>query len=386
MKLGVRQSTIMAFLLYHAIFIKLEYLQGYGVFKYLGLIIVTIFLLLRIKLFTKKKYLKINIVLIIFCMIIIISAVSNVKVYANRSFLIGVFHAISILNVYLFFEYMSFIKKVKNCINIFYRLTLFYVIINDIILIFIPNIFIKFQNYFVGNKFEVSYLHILLLILFYQLNINKINKSIIIKMKLILIFILSTYICIKVECTTAFIGCLIILIFIIFKKLLKTIITSNKIMLIALGVSDSILLISSSILSIPIINYFIVNILNEDITLTGRMRIYKEVGSIIKEKLALGYGYGNSYFILIEKIYAPNTQNGILECIINYGIIGTLLMIILMYLSMKNNKRNININMYPIITLIYVYIFLSSVEITLGISILSLFAIINAESEEEWLL
>lgn len=382
MKYEIKPSTIIAFLLYHAIFVNLKYINGYGTLKYIGLGIVTIFLLFRIKIFMKKKYLKTNIVLLAFSLTLIISAVYNKDVYGNRSFLIGIFHAIAIMNVFLFFEYLNSINKIKSGIDIFYKLSLFYVIITDLIIVFIPKIFLNFHNYFVGNKFDVSYLHIILLILFYQRNENKIREIKVIKFKFCLILLLSIFISIKTECTTALLGCLIIIGLIIISniKFIKKCLMSNKIMIIALLISDTILLFTASILSNEYVSYFIVNILNEDITLTGRTRIYEDLAKVLNENMALGYGYGNSYFVLMEKIYAPNAQNGLLESIVNYGIIGTVLMMILMYVSMRGISSKTKF--YPIILLIYVYIFLSSVEITLGITILPLFAILNVSEKE----
>lgn len=382
MKFEIKLSTIIAFLLYHAIFVNLKYINGYGTLKYIGLVIVILFLLCKVKIFIKKKYFKTNLILLAFSLTIIISAIYNKDVYGNRSFLIGVFHAIAIMSTFLFFEYLSSINKVKSGINIFYKLSLFYVIITDFIIFFMPKMFLKFHDYFIGNKFDVSYLHILLLILFYQRNQDKIKKSKAIKLKFCLILLLSIFISINIECTTALIGCLLIIILIIISniKFIKKCLMSNKIMLMALLVSDTILLFTTSILSNKYVSYFIVNVLNEDVTLTGRTRIYTDLAKVLNEHMTLGYGYGNSYFVLMEKIYAPNAQNGLLESVVNYGIIGTIFMCILMYISMKEVSSKTTF--YPIIILIYVYIFLSSVEITLGIIILPLFAILNVSEKE----
>ena len=381
MKLEIKKSTIIAFLLYQSIFINLSYINGYGALKYLGLIIVTIFLIFNIDIFFKKKYLRVNMILIILFITMIILTIYNMEFY-EKSFLTGIFNALNILDIYLFFEYLGYKEKVKQGINIFYKLTLFYVLVNDIVMLLIPKFFQINHTYLIGNKFEVSYLHIFLLILFYQLNINDINKSIGKKMKFLFISILAIAVSISVQCNTALIGCVIVIIFTLLGKVLKKILINNNIMIIFLVISDSILLIGSSILSNPIIKYFIVNILGEDITLTGRMRIYNQIFPIINERFWVGYGYENNYSVLYKKIYAPNTQNGVLECIFLYGIISTVLILILMYLSMKNARNNVI--MYPIIIIIYMYILLSSVEITLGITILPFFAIINAQSKEEW--
>lgn len=387
MKVELKQSSVIAILIYHVIFINLKYINGYGALKYMLLSIVSIFLFLKIKMFMKKKYFKTNLILISFCLSIVVSAIFNKDVYENRSFLTGIFNALAIMNIFLFFEYLDCIKKVKSGINIFYRLTLFYTIITDIFIFFIPKMFLNSNNYFLGNKFDVSYIHILLLILFFQKSTFKIRENNRIKLKVCLIVILTICVSIKVECSTGLIGALIVIILMILSniKVIRTLLVSAKIMLLSLVISDTILLIGTSILSNKYINYFIINILNKDITLTGRMRIYEGLSSVIKENLILGYGYGNSYFVLMNKIgNAPNAQNGILESVINYGAVGTVLMVLLMYFSMKgiNNKTEF----YPIVILIYMYIFLSSVEITLGITILPLFSILNISSKKNILL
>lgn len=375
-KFDIKISSIIAILVYHISFINLPYISIYGALKYLALIGVTIFLLVRKKIFFLKKFWKINLCVTIFCMSIILSSIYNLEFGGYKRLLLGVFHAFIILDIFLFFEYVNLYNKSKECFKIFYNITLFYIIINDFIVIFLPQFFYRYENYFIGNKFNVAYLHILLLVLFYQINLNVIKKK---RIKFLLMTLFSTYIIIRVECTTALTGIVVLSLGIICKKILEKILISKKIMLISLFISNLVLLISKSILENPIVSYIIVDILKEDLTLTGRMRIYEEVPYIIKDRLLLGYGVGNAHFVFDQKLhYAPNAQNGLLQCIVVYGIIGTVLMLMIMYLSMKN--LSVDTYMYPIILIIYIYILFSSVEITLGITILIFFAMISAQA------
>lgn len=375
MKIKLKWPVIIAIFVYHSIFINLNYISSYSIFKYLGIIIASSFFLLRFKIFIKKKYFKLNCIMMLFVLSIIITTLYNNKFYIERSFLVGIFHALSIMNVYLFFQYLNYTKKFNVGIDIFYKLTLIYIIINDFVMFMFPSMFTRYGNYFVGNKFNVTYLHILYFILYYQRNIRLIKynniKGIILLFNLIFVFVISIF----TTCTTGVMACFIIIVFMISTKGFKKVFLSNKMMIGVLLISDTILLVGSSILSNGFIQYLIVDILNEDITLTGRMRIYGNITNIIKERIWSGYGYGNSYYVLMDKINAANSQNGILEVVINYGVIGTVLMIYLMYESMRNVTNEYY--KYPIVMLIYVYIILSAIEITLSSTLVALFAMIS---------
>ena len=62
---------------------------------------------------------------------------------------------------------------------------------------------------------------------------------------------------------------------------------------------------------------------------------------------------------------APNTQNGLFECILEQGVVATFLLLVLIYKVFSYNRKN-TFNL-PVIIMIYIYGILSSVEITLNL-------------------
>lgn len=377
----IKISSMIGFMVYHIAVISLPYIGIYNYVLYTFMALTLLFLLMNCKIFLKKEYRNVNIFLFLFLAIILISAIYN-----NDNLHRGIIYIVKILSITLFFEYANYKCESKKTMKMFLYLTMFYCLINDIIIFIFPDIYIYNGGYyFLGNKFHLSYVHILLLILFMYLYKNELKnkniKSINVK-KIILFFIIITSIIIFIltKCTTALLGYLILLIFLLLnsKKTIKSL-QSSKILLVTMLVSGFVLIFFTNVLQNKIIEDIIVNVLHEDVELTGRTNIYENIFEILSKKPLLGYGYGNSYDVMFKFIGAPNTQNGILECVLNFGIIGTIFFVLYIITVIKNLKYNniSNNNQYIILFGIYVFILLGMVEVTYDIYLITLLAIIN---------
>lgn len=366
----IKISSIMAFLIYHVIFISMYYVPQYSLLVYIFCGILLVMLCCKIKYFINKRYSKVNILIFSFVAMILFSAFYN-RVNMQR----GVIYAIKVLEIFLFWEYVHQKNEQKTVVKVFLYLTVFYLIITDILLFISPNLYKNnSRNYLIGNKFYVSYLHILLLI-FYSYYKSSRND---IRVKCVKIFLLVWAIAIAfvTDCSTAVTGCALILLLklIIKRKNIKNL-SNPKMFMITLFVSCSLLLCFSGILHTKPIKFLIVNVLHEDLTLTGRLYIYENDFDIISKKLFLGHGYGNSYDVMYSAIKAPNTQNALLECLLNFGILGTIALLLLMYRIFKDyNKCN---EMDSIIIYLYVFSILGMIEITINITFIALLAMLN---------
>lgn len=366
----IKISVIMALLIFHIVFVNLYYVPYYNFLTYIFMGILFLFLIIKIKYFFNNKYKKINILVLLFITTILLSSFIN-----NLNPLRGVLAAIKILEIFWFFEYIYQIKEEKAIIKIFTELLGIYIISNDLLMFIKPDLFLTHEQYYLlGNKFQISYLHILLLT-FYSYNNFYINQN---KRKLVFIILYLACLAISIytECTTAVVGTILFGLFMIIFKNKKV---NSKLITITLIVSCSILVLFSSIIQFKPVEYLIVNILHEDITLTGRTIIYQEVFGIISSNWLLGYGYGNSYEIMHKAISFPNTQNALLEYWLTTGIVGMLFLILLIYNILKNYKKKIN----PIVIYILVFSILGSVEITIDIIFLALLALINIGKNEK---
>lgn len=363
----IKISSIMAILLYHIIFINLYYVEKYSLITQAFALILFFYLALKMKFFINSRYLKVNILLFSFISIMLISSIVNVN--AQR----GVFQVVKLLEVFLFFEYIKQIGNEKNTIRIFTILTFIYIIINDLLMFLSPSLFyLNNSNYLLGNKFQVSYIHILLPILYMYYNslINKKDVSNMVASIITLLF--AMFISAYTECTTGLVGTILFTVF-YFCMRKKNKKVNAKAIIIVLLISCSILLIFSNIVKLKPVEYIIVNILHEDVTLTGRTIIYENIFNIIGSKWLLGYGYGNSYDVMSEQLNYPNTQNALLEYWLTTGIAGMILLIILIYKILNNYNKNIN----SLIIYLLVFCILGSIEITISTIFLAVLAIIN---------
>ncbi|MDY4813848.1 MAG: O-antigen ligase family protein, partial [Ruminococcus sp.] len=149
--------------------------------------------------------------------------------------------------------------------------------------------------------------------------------------------------------------------------------------LLSIGIFDTILLISSAILKIPAISYIIQNLLNKSSDLTGRLDIYTRIFIIMKDSPLWGVGRDNNYAYSLQYALAGNVQNGLLDSIVSFGIIGTAFMLVILVLSIKKGKKRDNLAFKAYL---FVFIVLSMVEVTFRLYFLVLLAMIAFGSEK----
>ncbi|SDN05560.1 O-antigen ligase [Bacillus sp. OK048] len=356
-------SYFFAIVMYHIFFVRWYYFESYDLFKYILIFIAGILLLLNVRVINQKKNLTLNFFVFLFCCIALYSSYLNAG-GVSGSTLRGIVFICTVVEIFAFIKVLAVKKQLSVLFKSFYVLSLFYCVITDLILLLIPNLYYaNISNYFIGNKFTVSYLHIYLVIFYYFINKEKIERGFNSKrMILICYFLWAFIISFITECTTGIIGCLLVLIFF---KIKSNLFTAKK-WLLLLAVSDSILILFDNlILSIPVVQYFIINVLGESLDLHGRLQMYESVLPLIQEEFLFGYGANNYYNVLYSLVKAPNAQNGFLNSLVQYGIIGTVALVILLYFMLwlgQNSKRA-----KPFFILVFMLTILSSVEITINI-------------------
>ena len=140
------------------------------------------------------------------------------------------------------------------------------------------------------------------------------------------------------------------------------------------------------VLSNQFITYIITQLLDKDITLSLRTMIYLRIPYIMDGHWLTGYGFGSSYEVLM-KYGIVDTQNGILEWIEQVGIIGVIVLISWLSLAMKKlntiYEKKILMQCAPLVALVYVFLFLGTIEITLTIEVFALILIIYGLKNEK---
>ncbi len=226
--------------------------------------------------------------------------------------------------------------------------------------------------YLIGNKFIVSYLHLISLACVMCFTNIKKDKFFLFS----ILFVISIIICKIIDCNTGIVGCFVIFILnclIIRKFKFMNFIFNEKLFIIIFLIANFLVVGSNILIENKFFNYIIVNYFHRSSDLTGRIEMFELTISAIKNKLVLGYGINSTF---VQDILSwGNAQNGLLKMMLDFGCLGTLGFFILCYNSIK--KCNKNFSKFFMIFLCSMLV-CSTVEINIsGIFYLAL-AIVNA--------
>ena len=179
--------------------------------------------------------------------------------------------------------------------------------------------------------------------------------------------------------TTGIIGNIVILILICIplSRKVKTVLAKPSTMLLILLVVNFLIVGSDSLIQIPAVRNIIVNILHKDLTLTGRNKIYAMLPMLYVDHWFFGYGYNSDVFAGL--IGYGNAQNGILQYILDCGLVGAGAFILNWFKSIKTNLFEVS-EMWPTICVVYGFIVCSSVEVCFKYNFILTLAVISAMS------
>lgn len=369
---------ISSLLLFHTSFVYLDDGSGIGrVIQAASLFLLVAILIQKRKYKLLPEFKKINKLVVFYCISLLLTSYmsNNINMgYLDRfnlgtgdelrlsSYSLGVLQSLSVLTSFIFVEYLSSINKTKILFNTFFKISFFYIILSDIMFLAIGTS--GQEGYLIGNKFSLCYMHIYCYIFYIvsslkkQVNPNKIIRRILIIMTVI-ISMLS-------ECTTTLLGIFMIVSLLNHRKGFGRTLFKIKTYLFILFIGVLFIFFYNIILDIEFVQYFIVNVLHEDLTLTGRTDIYDSLLPVIFMRPLLGFGVGNAHWILAYLLNVANAQNGLVNLYIEEGLIGTVLYLFIFIAIFKYIKERIPFNMtYPILCCIMLFFFLGLVEITI---------------------
>lgn len=389
--LKFKKETIYEFFLlfftFHLCFINFPYLSFHSTIKYVFTLIVGLLIALRLPVFLKTVR-RMDILILLYLVFILISGFINSKGHIITNTVLNSFaHVLSIIECIFVFEYMVLKKSMYFLAKMFSYLLLTYVVLNDILLFLAPQLFVtKSTYYLVGNKFAVAFVHILLLIFLsvkhrMQNNGKRTFNTNMIHLALIL---LTLVISIRVDCMT---GVLAVMIYVVLNIIPSRVFESPIALLLVAVFAVSFVAIFQLILTNNFVSDFIVNTLNRDLTLTGRTNIYAYIPVVLKDHLLFGYGYGSSYETWTSLVYfIPNTQNGLLDNIVETGLLATVIFTIYVMWGVRRFKHSnpLNKKVYlPLIIVLYIYLIISSIEISTGFAYCSVAILLNACSKSK---
>ena len=377
----IKKTHILIFLSYWFVFIQLPYFPGNEnslLIKTTSIITFCIVLIYMLFKLFKKKFFWVNVILFSFVLLMMMSGVSNYGSLNTVNPLLSSFLiSIRIIGLFLMIEYLTEINQFYSLIVIYSRLTSIFVIFNDIIILIFPTLTSNMEPYyFIGNKFAVIYTHLqLLVLLLVRKNVEQRNCY---KIYIILLAFLTAFMELRVECMTGLTGLIIFISFCILIKVTQNIFYNPAVFFASLIVSSLFVIAYEIILRFPLIQNLIISVFNRSLTLTGRTYIYANLFQILKEHWLWGYGYGSSYEICVKYLHFADTQNGIFEWILQSGIFVTACLVILLLVIINLYKKSKERREYfiPVLALLYTFLVLSSVEITIDMHFIFLLSIL----------
>ena len=377
----IKKTHILIFLSYWFVFIQLPYFPGNEnslLIKTTSIITFCIVLIYMLFKLFKKKFFWVNVILFSFVLLMMMSGVSNYGSLNTVNPLLSSFLiSIRIIGLFLMIEYLTEINQFYSLIVIYSRLTSIFVIFNDIIILIFPTLTSNMEPYyFIGNKFAVIYTHLqLLVLLLVRKNVEQRNCY---KIYIILLAFLTAFMALRVECMTGLTGLIIFISFCILIKVTQNIFYNPAVFFASLIVSSLFVIAYEIILRFPLIQNLIISVFNRSLTLTGRTYIYANLFQILKENWLWGYGYGSSYEICVKYLHFADTQNGIFEWILQSGIFVTACIVILLLVIINLYKKSKERREYfiPVLALLYTFLVLSSVEITIDMHFIFLLSIL----------
>lgn len=193
-------------------------------------------------------------------------------------------------------------------------------------------------EYLLGNKFITGYTHMLLVGLYAVLLSHK-SGYVCYNWGLFWALLIESAIVVTTADTmTATIGLVIVAVMaLLLPKAAAKVLSIGVIAAAVLVTINVVFFVTGMLLDNPYVQHFVTEVLGRSLNLTGRTQIYDDLSFIIQMSPYVGWGYGSP--VVSEVVGYGNAQNGIMELLVRYGIVGTvgfLLVIIVLLPSFKS--------------------------------------------------
>lgn len=255
----------------------------------------------------------------------------------------------------------------------------FYFIVNliwTIFLIITNKLSDAIQNGYLmlGGKFTSSYMLIFFL-MFYYINLSdrftdKVRKRN--KFKFIILSILCIVLCALYQTATGIVAIVLFSLITLFGKNILKIFNHPFAVILFVVLSMVAIFLLSSILNINFVKYIIVHVLHEDLTLTGRLELYKLLLPLLKKASYFGFGFGSYVTTRLGYHGWYDSQNGLAEIILTYGYVGCVSFLILIFTCIKKSK----IYFESLNAALLIFIIIAIVEIPFNSKFIFLLAIL----------
>lgn len=373
MKLDI--NKLVFYLLFFATFINLRYIESYNYIKDGCLFIVAIYIFSRLPLINIGKYKKVNIILFAFVAVLLVTMIINFSTAKHHLNEMIIFCA-AVVEFFLCMEIA--IKKgnvflALKCI----RNALFAVLLVNDLLLYTIDMEVNSQSvYFIGDKFYVLYAHLVCLALYLTDIPGKRHEK---KWKIACMVIGSLITIIVGDRMESGSTLVCVILFVAFYLLLgldwNWLFTGNFVLIILIF-SSLFVVAYEVIINIPIISYFITDILKKTLLLSNRVIIYLTIPEVLQGHLFTGYGFGTSYEVWTRRLGYGNAQNGLADWICQCGIFVVIPIFLLIYNTVEIRdcrKRRIARPMLAVVAMLSTY---AAIEITINVQYIACLAMV----------
>lgn len=231
------------------------------------------------------------------------------------------------------------------------------------------------MTYFLGSKYMTSYMMMFYLGIKYYADEVRIRKEIAPRIMYITLLIVFEMVIWYINCMTCFVAVFLMILIAFVPDRIKEWLSNPWVIVGILIGSLVIIFFITSILEIRVIQYLIQNLLHKNLTLTDRVRYYDRALDVFgKGDFWFGYGYASDEMRRTIAL-GTNIQNGLFQEILNYGIIGSSMIVVLVFMFTKHAHKD-PVHNWPLFVLIIGFFVTAIAEISLNrIFFMSLFAI-----------
>ena len=229
------------------------------------------------------------------------------------------------------------------------------------------------MTFLLGTKFSVAYRHIELLALWLMCDRERFQylrrkKGLMIPMTILLVMLFY-----MIDCMTGIVG--IIGYFWAYsfadggKRNRFQLLSNPMVFAFALLCSVSIAFVIDFVVSNPIVEFILQDLLQRDTTLTGRVHIFNMFGRKMSDYWLFGFGFGNGNAAAKWLFRYANAQNALLHWILQTGIFVTMSLCFWLcrIFSQLYSSRTYG-RTAPIVVLVYVFVVLGTIETTFNMA------------------
>lgn len=293
---------------------------------------------------------------------IVISCIVNRNTIQYTQVVRGFASALLIIDVFLIVTRYERTRGVEKLFGILYGMSKFYVLMNVLWIMFLllmGNLqsAIKEEFLFSRGKFSTAYMFIFYLMFFGLIwNGNHYISKRWKKPLFIIQAIGCMGICMLIETSTGIVAILVFLIGTFYGNRVIRII-ENPFAIVAVIIGTMFLIFYLEIiLQFSFVRHVIVNVLHENLGLTGRIELYSMLYPLILKSGLWGGGFGSYVAETLAYHGWYNAQNGLAEIILTYGFLGGATFLTLVFVSVRSAKNKNKMLYLAVFTFIVVAI------------------------------